>query len=209
MVVGGLRGRTHANQGHGQALKVLVAFAQATVAAGRRVLRGPGAGRGRYALLMPLSTRFKIPESVLVVIHTPDLQVLLIERADHPGFWQSVTGSKDTPQEAPAETARREVLEETGFDIDAVGGELRDWQLANVYEIYPQWRHRYAPGVTRNTEHVFGLQLPEALTPRLSPREHLSWLWLPWREAADRCFSPSNAEAVLQLRRFGSAATTP
>ena len=158
---------------------------------------------------MQLAKPFKIPESVLVVIHTPDLQVLLIERADHPGYWQSVTGSKDTLDEAPAETARREVQEETGFDVDALGGELRDWNLANVYEIYPQWRHRYAPGVTRNTEHVFGLQLPEALTPTLSPREHLSWLWLPWHEAADRCFSPSNAEAVLQLPRFSAETSMP
>lgn len=149
----------------------------------------------------------KIPESVLVVIHTADLQVLLLERADHPGYWQSVTGSKDSLDEPLAETARREVLEETGIDIAAVGGELRDWQLANVYDIYPQWRHRYAPGVTRNTEHVFGLQLPEALTPQLAPREHLSWLWLPWHEAADRCFSPSNAEAVLQLPRFRPTTT--
>lgn len=156
---------------------------------------------------MQLAKPFKIPESVLVVIHTPDLQVLLIERADHPGFWQSVTGSKDTPDEAPAATARREVLEETGFDIAAIGGELRDWHLDNVYDIYPHWQHRYAPGVTRNTEHVFGLQLPSALTPTLAPREHLSWVWLPWHEAADRCFSPSNAEAVLQLPRF-SALTT-
>lgn len=151
------------------------------------------------------SRPFKIPESVLVVIHTQDLQVLLIERADHPGFWQSVTGSKDSLDEPPAETARREVLEETGFDIAALGAELRDWQLANVYDIYPHWRHRYAPGVTRNTEHVFGLQLPSALTPTLAPREHLSWLWLPWQEAADRCFSPSNAEAVLQLPRITAA----
>lgn len=151
---------------------------------------------------------FKIPESVLVVIHTPDLQVLLIERADHPGYWQSVTGSKDRLNEPLAETARREVLEETGFDVDAVGGELTDWQLANVYEIYPHWRHRYAPGVTRNTEHVFGLQVPTALAPTLAPREHLSWVWLPWHAAADRCFSPSNAEAVLQLPRFSAAALT-
>jgi dATP pyrophosphohydrolase len=156
---------------------------------------------------MPPAKPFKIPESVLVVIHTADLQVLLIERADHPGFWQSVTGSKDAPDELPAETARREVLEETGFDIAAVGGELVDWQLANVYDIYPRWQHRYAPGVTRNTEHVFGLQLPAPLTPTLAPREHLSWLWLPWHEAADRCFSPSNAEAVLQLPRFSTAVT--
>lgn len=158
---------------------------------------------------MQLAKPYKIPESVLVVIHTPDLQVLLIERADHPGYWQSVTGSKDTPDEDLAETARREVLEETGFDIAALGGELRDWNLANVYEIYPHWRHRYEPGVTRNTEHVFGLQLPGKLTPTLAPREHLSWVWLPWHEAADRCFSPSNAEAVLQLPRFSAATPMP
>jgi len=148
---------------------------------------------------------FKIPESVLVVIHTPDLRVLLIERADHPGYWQSVTGSRDHEDEPLALTARREVAEETGF----TGGELRDWGLANVYEIYPQWRHRYAPGVTRNTEHVFGLRLPAALAPTLAPREHLAWQWLPWQEAADRCFSPSNAEAVLQLPRFGAVVTAP
>jgi dATP pyrophosphohydrolase len=162
-------------------------------------------GSRRYAGRMQLLKPYKIPESVLVVIHTPDLQVLLLERADHPGHWQSVTGSRDALDEPFAESARREVLEETG--IDAAGGELRDWQLANVYEIYPRWRHRYAPGVTRNTEHVFGLQVPEALAPRLAPREHLSWMWLPWREAADRCFSPSNAEAVLQLPRFTAATT--
>ncbi len=143
---------------------------------------------------------YKIPESVLVVIHTPDLRVLLIERADHPGYWQSVTGSKDSVDEALALTARREVEEETGI----TGGVLTDWNLANVYEIYPHWRQRYAPGVTRNTEHVFGLLVPEMLTPQLSPREHLAWQWLPWHEAADRCFSPSNAEAVLQLPRFSA-----
>ncbi|MFT7723252.1 MAG: dihydroneopterin triphosphate diphosphatase [Roseateles sp.] len=151
---------------------------------------------------MPPAPPYKIPESVLVVIHTPDLQVLLLERADSPGFWQSVTGSKDRADEPPAATARREVREETGFDADAPGALLSDWRLANVYDIYPRWRHRYAPGVTRNTEHVFGLRLPAALVPTLAPREHLSWLWLPWHEAADRCFSPSNAEAVLQLPRF-------
>ena len=145
---------------------------------------------------------YKIPESVLVVIHTPDLQVLMLERADKPGFWQSVTGSKDSVDEALAETARREVWEETGIDIQAGGGELLDWQLANRYEIYPVWRHRYAPGVTHNLEHVFGLTVPEVVPVRLAPREHLQYRWLPWAEAADLCFSPSNAEAVLQLPRF-------
>jgi dATP pyrophosphohydrolase len=148
---------------------------------------------------------FKIPESVLVVIHTADRQVLLIERADHPGYWQSVTGSKDAADEPLVATAQREVLEETGIAIGSPTvplERLRDWRLSNVYEIYPVWRHRYAPGVTRNTEHVFGLQVPRDVTIRLSPREHLRYQWLPWQAAADACFSPSNAEAVLQLPRF-------
>jgi dATP pyrophosphohydrolase len=144
---------------------------------------------------------FKIPESVLVVIHTPALDVLLIERADKPGYWQSVTGSLDHAGEPLEDTCRREVLEETGIDMDATGGVLADWHLANLYEIYPVWRHRYAPGVTHNTEHVFGLTVPAGTAVALNPREHLAWRWLPWREAADACFSPSNAEAILQLPR--------
>jgi dATP pyrophosphohydrolase len=145
-----------------------------------------------------LTRRFKIPRSVLVVIHTPASEVLLVERADKPGYWQSVTGSLDHDDEALADTARREVAEETGI----TAGALRDWGLENVYEIYPVWRHRYAPGVTHNTEHVFGLTVPPGTPVTLSPREHLQHVWLPWREAADRCFSPSNAEAILQLPRF-------
>ena len=148
---------------------------------------------------------YKIPESVLVVIHTPAREVLLIERADKPGYWQSVTGSKDTPDEPLVQTCIREVAEETGIVIGegAVPLEaLRDWQLANDYEIYPVWRHRYAPGVTRNVEHVFGLTVPAGTPVRLNPREHLHHAWLPWREAADRCFSPSNAEAILHLPKY-------
>ncbi len=141
---------------------------------------------------------FKIPRSVLVVIHTPALDVLLIERADRPGFWQSVTGSLDAEDEPLAGTARREVQEETGI----TAGELRDWDLTNVYEIFPTWRHRYAPGVTHNTEHVFGLTVPAGTPVVLAPREHLQHQWLPWREAAERCFSPSNAEAILRLPDF-------
>jgi dATP pyrophosphohydrolase len=140
-----------------------------------------------------------------VVIHTAGLDVLLIERADKPGFWQSVTGSKDSLDEPPAETAVREVAEETGIVVgspDVPVAYLRDWGLRNVYEIYPVWRHRYAPGVTHNTEHVFGLRVPAGIPVILNPREHLRFDWLPWQEAADRCFSPSNAEAILQLPRF-------
>ena len=143
---------------------------------------------------------FKIPRSVLVVVHTPALDVLLIERADRPGFWQSVTGSVDFDDEPLAATARREVEEETGI----TGGTLHDWGLSNVYEIYPVWRHRYAAGVTHNTEHVFGLTVAAGTAVALDPREHLAHAWLPWRAAADRCFSPSNAEAILLLPRFAS-----
>jgi dATP pyrophosphohydrolase len=148
---------------------------------------------------------FKIPQSVLVVIHDPARRVLLIERAAQPGFWQSVTGSKDSLDEDWAVTAAREVAEETGIvtgSASVPADRLRDWGIRNVYEIYPIWRHRYAPGVTRNTEHVFGLQVPEDTPVVLSPREHVQYRWLPWREAADLCFSPSNAEAILQLPRF-------
>ena len=148
---------------------------------------------------------FKIPESVLVVIYTPALEVLLIERADAPGFWQSVTGSKDHVDEPLALTAAREVREETGIDCgagSALAAQLRDWQLDNVYDIYPRWQHRYAPGVTRNTERLFGLCVPEAKPPTLDPREHTAWQWRPYREAADACFSPSNAEAILLLPEF-------
>jgi len=144
---------------------------------------------------------YKIPESVLVVIHTADLQVLLIERADRPGFWQSVTGSLDAADEPLLQTATRELYEETGIVADGARIVLRDWHLSNVYTIYPVWRHRYAPGVTENTEHVFSVQVPRDIPIQLNPREHLHHLWLPHLEAADRCFSASNAEAILQLPR--------
>lgn len=146
---------------------------------------------------------YKIPESVLVVIHTPAREVLLIQRADAGGFWQSVTGSKDSPGEDLAVTARREVQEETGIRCGD-GMVLTDWGLQNIYDIYPRWQHRYAPGVTRNTEHVFGLCVPEGTPVTLNPREHTAYRWLPWREAADACFSPSNAEAILLLPQFAA-----
>ncbi|MDP3619913.1 MAG: dihydroneopterin triphosphate diphosphatase [Ramlibacter sp.] len=150
---------------------------------------------------------FKIPESVLVVIYTPALDVLLINRADAPNFWQSVTGSKDELAEDLRVTAAREVFEETGIRC-AQGTELHssltDWRLQNVYEIYPRWQHRYAPGITSNTEHVFGLCVPEGTPVILNAREHTGHRWLPWRDAADACFSPSNAEAILLLPQFAA-----
>jgi dATP pyrophosphohydrolase len=139
---------------------------------------------------------YKIPVSVLVLVHTPALEVLLLERADHPGFWQSVTGSQHAG-ESLRETAVRELREETG--IDAGRHELIDWHKQNEFEIYRTWRGRYAPGVTHNVEHVFGLCVPRALAVVLEPREHLRYEWVPWKAAAQRVFSWSNAEVIREL----------
>ncbi|MET0266955.1 MAG: dihydroneopterin triphosphate diphosphatase [Duganella sp.] len=144
---------------------------------------------------------YKIPVSVLVVIHTADLQVLLIERADRPDFWQSVTGSLDAIDEPPIEAAARELFEETGIVADGERVVLRDWHLSNLYTIYPIWRHRYAPGVTENTEHIFSVEVARDTPITLSPREHINHVWLPHLAAADKCFSFSNAEAILLLPR--------
>lgn len=141
--------------------------------------------------------RAKVPVSTLVLVYTPALEVLLLERADFPGHWQSVTGSQE-PGETLAETAARELREETGIAPEHHGGVI-DWNVTNVFEIFPQWRHRYAEGVTQNTEHVFGLQVPGHVPVRISPREHLQYAWLDWREAAQRCFSWSNRDAILLL----------
>lgn len=159
---------------------------------------------------------FKIPESVLVVIHTPALDVLLLRRTESPvgssAYWQSVTGSKDHPDEPFRQTAIREVAEETGIDCgpaSALYAGLLDWQLENTYEIYPQWRHRYAAGVQRNTERVFGLCVPAGTPVRLNPREHWQYRWLPRLQAAQACNSYSNAEAILLLPRFTLLASLP
>jgi dihydroneopterin triphosphate diphosphatase len=140
---------------------------------------------------------YKIPISVLVVIHTPDLQVLLIERADRPGFWQSVTGSKDSEDEPLEVTAVREVREETG--LDATRYPLRNWHKQIQFEIFSHWRGRFAPGTTHNQEHVFSLELPAPLPVILAPKEHLQYAWLPWQEAAEKCFSWSNVDAIREL----------
>ena len=147
---------------------------------------------------MSAAKPYKIPRSTLVVIHTAKLEVLLIERADRIGYWQSVTGSQNA-DETLAGTAAREVMEETG--IDTAQYVLTDWRQENVYEIYPIWRHRYAPGVTHNTENVFGLQLPARVSVTLHACEHLQYVWLPYDKAAPLCFSPTNRDAILELPR--------
>ncbi len=151
-----------------------------------------------------MTKTYKQPVSVLALIHTPDLLVLLLERAAHPGFWQSVTGSREGREALPA-TALREVLEETGIAAPATA--LTDWRLINHFEIFPQWRHRYAPGVSRNTEHVFSLLLPEAVPITVAEEEHSRYVWLPWRDAADQVFSWSNRDAILMLPRILDATT--
>lgn len=158
--------------------------------------------------LMPAAS-YKIAQSVLVVIHTVQGQVLLIKRMHGDGqggdFWQSVTGSKDAETESWEQVAVREVWEETGIDARAPGCLLQDWELENIYPIYPQWLHRYAPGVFTNTERVFGLKVPSYVHVTLNPREHTAFAWHAWREAADRCYAPSNAEAILHLPAYLSA----
>jgi dATP pyrophosphohydrolase len=139
---------------------------------------------------------YKTPISVLVIIHTPDRQVLLLERADHPGYWQSVTGSQNQG-ETLLQTAAREVAEETGLDASCY--ELTDWNIQNEYEIYEEWRWRYAPEVTHNTEHVFGLLVPAPVPVSVAAREHLRFAWFPWKKAAEKVFSPTNAEAIRKL----------
>jgi len=142
----------------------------------------------------------KIPISVLVVIYKSNRDVLLIERADREGFWQSVTGSLDSPSEDLSVAATREVFEETGIAVDQLpAGSLRNMHHHIEYEIYPEWRFRYAPGVTRNTEHWFSLEVPDGIQIQLAPREHVAYEWLPFEEAAERCFSRSNGEAIMRL----------
>ena len=142
----------------------------------------------------------KIPESVLVLIHTASLDVLLLERADHPGFWQSVTGSRDSYDEPLAQTAARELAEETGITVSPMSSRpIIDWHFQQVYEIYPHWRHRYPEGITENIEHVFSVCVDHTIPIVLAPREHTRYQWLPWPEAAESCFSWSNASAIRAL----------
>ena len=155
---------------------------------------------GRRGVNVPaMLTRmvFKIPESVLVVVHTAQLDVLLLERAAQPGLWQSVTGSREPDDPDLEAVARRELLEETGLSL----GTLTDWRLTNRYEIWPQWRARYAPDVTHNTEHAFGFRVDSPTVATLDPAEHIAQLWLPWQEAMAKVFSPTNRDAIRQLPR--------
>lgn len=141
------------------------------------------------------SYRLKRPESVLVVVYSLCGAVLMMRRVDHPEYWQSVTGSMNWDENDPGITATRELYEETGLD----GAELVDLEITNHYEIYPEWRHRFAEGVTHNTEHVFALRLPEIQIIHLNPAEHSEYTWLPAETALVRVSSETNCAAIEHL----------
>jgi dATP pyrophosphohydrolase len=152
----------------------------------------------------PAPQKFKRPESVLVVVYTRGGKVLLLRRADAPTFWQSITGSMEWGDEQPRETAARELFEETGIQVTPA--ELTDWQLTQRYEIFPQFRYRYAPDVTENTEHFFSLELPGEVSVTVSPGEHLEHVWVSFDEAVEKVFSWTNREALLLIRKQRDAA---
>jgi dATP pyrophosphohydrolase len=137
---------------------------------------------------------FKRPESVLVVVHTPALDCLLLERAEPRGFWQSVTGSLRAA-ETPEECAARELREETGLDAQG----LRDAHEQRTFPILPAWRSRYAPGVESNVEHWWYLEVPEVRVVRIEPTEHVAYLWLPIAGAIEKVASWTNREALQRL----------
>lgn len=141
--------------------------------------------------------RYRRPESVLVVVYTDAGQVLLLERRDRPGFWQSVTGSLE-PEETPAEAARRELTEETGLR-----GEPVDLRQSRRFEIFPAFRHRFPPGVTQNLEHAFAFNAKEAVEVTPDPAEHRDSRWLHWMEAAALTGSWTNRQTIESLFNDG------
>jgi dATP pyrophosphohydrolase len=134
---------------------------------------------------------------VLVVVYTRAGKVLMLRRADHPEFWQSITGSMEWQDAAPLAAAVRELCEETGIEVSPQA--LRDWRITRQFEIFPQWRHRYAPGVRYNTEHCFSLELPDESDINVSPTEHSEYAWVTFAEAVERVFSWTNRDALRAL----------
>ncbi|BBG58781.1 dihydroneopterin triphosphate diphosphatase [Providencia rustigianii] len=138
---------------------------------------------------------YKRPESVLVIIVAENSgRVLMMRRKDDPDFWQSVTGSQEV-NENTFDTALREIKEETGFDPQP--NQLHDLSKSIIFEIFPHFRHRYAPDVTHCTEHWFKLVLTDEQTPLLT--EHTEFRWLSPQQAADLTKSWSNSQAILEF----------
>lgn len=135
---------------------------------------------------------YRRAESVLVLICTADNEVLLLKRRPPSSFWQSVTGSLEA-DELPAAAAVRELAEETGIS----GVDLVDCNHQSQIEIRPEWRSRYAPGVTTNTEHAFLCRLPEK-PPRivLAEDEHSEYQWVPVARAIEIVWSSTNCAAL-------------
>ena len=144
---------------------------------------------------MAAVAEFRRPESVLVVVHTPEFDCLLLERIEPRGFWQSVTGTLRWA-ETPAECAARELAEETGLAPLA----LRDAQVQRSFPILPAWRSRYAPGVECNVEHQWYLEVPEVRAVTIEPTEHVAYLWLPIEAAIEKVASWTNREALQRLK---------
>lgn len=130
----------------------------------------------------------------MVVIHT-DSSVLLIKRADHECFWQSVTGSIEYGEEAE-QTAIREVFEETAIEVPI----LRTTGIRRYYDILPQWRHKFPPGTTRNRESLFFCQVDTEVSVQLDEREHSDYQWLDFATGIETAWSWTNKLAIMQLR---------
>jgi 8-oxo-dGTP pyrophosphatase MutT (NUDIX family) len=144
-------------------------------------------------------TEFRRPESVLIVVYTTARECLVLKRVAPADFWQSVTGTLGW-EETAAAAAEREVREETG--LDPAG--LRDSGRAQTFPILPAWRHRFAPDVKENLEHVWYLEIPERVAVTLNPAEHGAYEWLPLEQAIARVSSWTNREALERLRRSES-----
>jgi dATP pyrophosphohydrolase len=139
---------------------------------------------------------FKQPRSIQVVLFSNRLdrfEVLLLKRVPvQGGFWQTITGSLEG-DETHREAAQREVMEETSIEIDV--GKLIDLEVTNVFEIAPQWRHKYAPEVTHNEEICFAVEV-DPLDPIIDCSEHDEYRWVDYCSALEMVLWDSTKRAL-------------